>query len=138
MQGHAYNTDVPDIVMYRRALFTYISTHVICLKRSSARDRHPIKIDLAQQTEATVSIGENALIECCPMRQQYENQILILNTNWSNGTKLRMVNSVLRIIKLFMPHNAVRQLPIAEPQYRESLLATNAIIWRILQSRIEY
>lgn len=49
-----------------------------------------------------------------------------------------MVNSVLRIIKLFMPHIAVRRLPIAEPQYRESLFATNAIIWRILQSRIEY
>lgn len=32
LQGHAYNTDVPDIEMDRRALFTYISTNVICLK----------------------------------------------------------------------------------------------------------
>lgn len=29
LQGHAYNTDVPDIEMYRRALFTYISTLTI-------------------------------------------------------------------------------------------------------------
>lgn len=58
LQGHAYNTDVPDIEMYRRALFTYISTHVICLKRSSPKDSHPAKRNLAQQTEATVSLGE--------------------------------------------------------------------------------
>lgn len=34
LQGHAYNTDVPDIEMYRRALFTYISTLAIWKDRS--------------------------------------------------------------------------------------------------------
>lgn len=105
MQGHAYNTDVPDIEMYRRALFTYISTYA--MKRSEPRRLLAVNVDLMRPLEATISLGENVTSERCPMRQQYEKQILILNTKQMNGTTLRMVNSVLRIIKLFMPHIAV-------------------------------
>lgn len=59
----------------------YSPTYQHCnLKRSQPRRRYTTKIHLTRSTEARLSSGENQAFECCPMRQQYENQILILNT----------------------------------------------------------